>query len=119
MSDMMSIILPVESAGMSERRGCRLSVDEGALLCQSGSFWPGSMLDKETFMELLANVLSLEFPYERYEWEKHLVATGALSDAGKVDVQLVVAASSLSTTLSYADNILMPEVGPQFLAPTS
>eukprot|EP00971_Amphidinium_carterae_P318680 6334472-Amphidinium_carterae.1 len=106
-------------AGMSEARGCRLSAEEATTLLQSGSFWPGSMLDKDTFMELLANVLSLEFYYQISEWEKQLIATGALGDAGKVDVQRFVVALSVSTTLSDADTILMPQLGPQFLAPTS
>eukprot|EP00971_Amphidinium_carterae_P243297 4831144-Amphidinium_carterae.1 len=86
-------------------------------------------------MELLANVLSLEFQYQMpesakqlvatgfqyniFEWEKQLVASGALHDDGKVDVQLFIAASSTSSTLSDPDTIVMPEAGPQSLAPTS
>eukprot|EP00971_Amphidinium_carterae_P189442 3760522-Amphidinium_carterae.1 len=60
-------------------------------------------------MELLANLLSLEFPYQIAEWEKQLVATGALGDAGEVDVQLFVAASSLSSTPSDPDAVVMLE----------
>eukprot|EP00971_Amphidinium_carterae_P160848 3189133-Amphidinium_carterae.1 len=37
---------------------------------------PGSMLDKDTFMELLANILSLEAQKQISECEKQLVATG-------------------------------------------
>eukprot|EP00971_Amphidinium_carterae_P219613 4360265-Amphidinium_carterae.1 len=72
-------------------------------------------------MELLANVSSLEFP-PISAWEKQLSASGALRDDGKVDVQLFVAASLVSTTLSdrkEPNTIVMPEVGPQSLAPTS
>eukprot|EP00971_Amphidinium_carterae_P174119 3451384-Amphidinium_carterae.1 len=104
---------------MSEGRGCSLSEMEATILRESGSFWPGSMLDKDTFMQLLANILSLEFQYQIMEWEKQLVATGALGDAGMVDVQLFVAASSVSPTLSDPRTIVMHEVGPQSLAPTS
>eukprot|EP00971_Amphidinium_carterae_P046422 914028-Amphidinium_carterae.1 len=97
-------------------------MEEAAILLQSGSFWPGSTLDKDTFMALLANVLSLEFPYQISEWEKQLVATGALGDAGEVDVQLFVAASSVLATPSDPNGpntIVMPEVGLQSLVPTS
>eukprot|EP00971_Amphidinium_carterae_P170695 3382915-Amphidinium_carterae.1 len=104
---------------MSEGQRCRLSAEEASILWSSGSFWPGSMLDKDTFMELLATVLSLEFPYQISEWEKQLIASGALDDAGKVDVQLFVKASSVSTTPTYPDAIVMPEVGLQSQAPTS
>eukprot|EP00971_Amphidinium_carterae_P113597 2250927-Amphidinium_carterae.1 len=68
---------------MSEGRGCRLSEKEAVISWQSGFFWPGSMLDKDTFMELLASVLSLEFLYQRSVWEKQLIASGALHDDGK------------------------------------
>eukprot|EP00971_Amphidinium_carterae_P189992 3771512-Amphidinium_carterae.1 len=74
-------------ASMSDGRGCRLSAKEAVILQFSGSFWPDSMLDKDTFMVLLANILSLEFPYQISEWEEQLKASGALGDAGKVDVQ--------------------------------
>eukprot|EP00971_Amphidinium_carterae_P096794 1915947-Amphidinium_carterae.1 len=107
------------SARMSEWHGCRLSEVEATILRESGSFWPGSVLDKDTFMDLLASVLSLEFHYQISEWEKQLIASGALGDAGKVDVQRFVAVSWASTTLSDPDTILMPEAGPQSLAPTS
>eukprot|EP00971_Amphidinium_carterae_P093828 1856609-Amphidinium_carterae.1 len=77
-------------------------------------------------MELLANSLSLEFPHQISEWEKQLVASGALGDDGKVDVQLFAAAvsttsafSSVSTFCSDPSTIVMPEVGLQSLAPTS
>eukprot|EP00971_Amphidinium_carterae_P213422 4235450-Amphidinium_carterae.2 len=56
---------------MSEGRGFRLSDAEATILQSSGSFWPGSTLDKETFMELLANILSLEFHYQISEWESN------------------------------------------------
>eukprot|EP00971_Amphidinium_carterae_P301611 5992324-Amphidinium_carterae.1 len=103
---------------MSKRCGCRLSVEEAAVLCESASFWPGSMLEKDTFMELLANILSLEFQSQIDEWEKQLVAAEALGDGGKVDVQLFLAASSLATQVSDPGNIMIPEVGLQSLAPT-
>eukprot|EP00971_Amphidinium_carterae_P108034 2138748-Amphidinium_carterae.1 len=103
---------------MSEGCGCRLSAEEAAILWQSGSFWPDSVLDKDTFMELLTNVLSLEFP-PISEWEKQLVASGAQCDDGKVDVRRFVAASSVSTTPTAPNTIVMPEVGLQPLAPTS
>eukprot|EP00971_Amphidinium_carterae_P202276 4013510-Amphidinium_carterae.1 len=62
---------------------CRLSAEEATILLSSGSFWPGSTLDKDTFMELLAIILSLEFHYQISDWEKQLIATGALDNAGK------------------------------------
>eukprot|EP00971_Amphidinium_carterae_P297802 5916918-Amphidinium_carterae.1 len=94
---------------MSEGRGCsRLSETEAIILRESGSFWPGSMLDKDTFMELLASVLNSDW-YQRPEWEKQLVATGALGDAGKVEVQLFVAASLVSTTPSDSGAVVMRE----------
>eukprot|EP00971_Amphidinium_carterae_P001403 28078-Amphidinium_carterae.1 len=68
---------------MSEVRGCRLSAEDAGTLRECGSFWPGAMLDKDTFMDLLVNVLNLEYHYQISEWEKQLVATGALDDAGK------------------------------------
>eukprot|EP00971_Amphidinium_carterae_P145719 2887847-Amphidinium_carterae.1 len=104
---------------MSKGRGCRLSAEEAIILRESGSFWPGSMLDKDTFMELLTNVLSLAFPYQISEWEKQLIASGALHDDDKVDVQLFVAASSVSTTPTAPETTVMSEVGLQSLAPTS
>eukprot|EP00971_Amphidinium_carterae_P104138 2062443-Amphidinium_carterae.2 len=60
-------------------------------------------------MDMLANVLSLEFPYQISEWEEQLLATGALGDDGKVDVKMFVAASWLSSALSGPDTILKPE----------
>eukprot|EP00971_Amphidinium_carterae_P036157 710846-Amphidinium_carterae.2 len=74
---------------MSEGRGCRLTEVEANILLESGFFWPGFMLDKATFHDLLASVLSLDlggencFEYHRAEWEKRLVATGALGNDGK------------------------------------
>eukprot|EP00971_Amphidinium_carterae_P082699 1635772-Amphidinium_carterae.1 len=53
------------------------------------------------------------------EWEKQLAASGALDDAGKVDVQRFVAASSDPTFLSDPDAIVIPDVGLQSLAPAS
>eukprot|EP00971_Amphidinium_carterae_P197366 3917530-Amphidinium_carterae.1 len=77
------VLVMCVSAGMSEAHGCRLSKEEAITLWQSGSFWPDSLLDKDTFMELLGNVLSLEFHYQISEWEKQLIATRALGDAGQ------------------------------------
>eukprot|EP00971_Amphidinium_carterae_P269186 5340328-Amphidinium_carterae.1 len=70
------------SVSMGEGRKCTFSETEAALLRESGSFWPGSMLDKDIFMELLASVLKLDW-YQTPEWEKRLAATGALGEAGK------------------------------------
>eukprot|EP00971_Amphidinium_carterae_P323518 6429145-Amphidinium_carterae.1 len=47
------------------------------------------------------------------------MASGALHDDGKVDVQLFVAASSVSSTPTAPDTIVMPGVGLRSLAPTS
>eukprot|EP00971_Amphidinium_carterae_P166524 3300384-Amphidinium_carterae.1 len=113
-----SVLVICASPDMRKGRGCVLSAEEAAVLCESASCWPGSMLGKDTFMELLGNILSLEY-WQISEWEKQLVATKALGDAGKVDVQLFVAASSLSTTFSDPGTIMIPEVGLQSLAPTS
>eukprot|EP00971_Amphidinium_carterae_P052882 1041500-Amphidinium_carterae.1 len=79
---------------MSEARGCRLSAEDADTLRECGSLWPGAMLDKDTFMELLANLLGYDFKHQISEWEKQLIATGALGNDGKVDVQLFVGASS-------------------------
>eukprot|EP00971_Amphidinium_carterae_P165138 3273606-Amphidinium_carterae.1 len=68
-------------------------------------------------MQLLTNILSLEFPSQKDKWEKQLVATRALGDGGKVDVQLFVAALSPSTKCS--DPGMIPEVVRQSLAPTA
>eukprot|EP00971_Amphidinium_carterae_P121705 2410328-Amphidinium_carterae.1 len=57
-------------------------------------------------MELLANIFSLDFA-PKSEWERQLIAIGALRDDDKVDVQLFVAAMSVSGT----DANVMPEVG--------
>eukprot|EP00971_Amphidinium_carterae_P340358 6478662-Amphidinium_carterae.1 len=114
----LSVLAICASPGMRKGRGCILSAEEAAVLCESASCWPGSMLGKDTFMELLANILSLEY-WQTSEWEKQLVATKALGDAGKVDVQLFVAASSPSTTFSDPGTTMIPEVGLQSLAPTS
>eukprot|EP00971_Amphidinium_carterae_P337280 6474018-Amphidinium_carterae.1 len=83
-------------------------------------------------MELLAKLLSLDFLYQRSEWEKQLIASGALHD-GKVDVQLFVSASSadpdndgkvdvqvfVSASSADSDAIVLPEEGLQFMAPIS
>eukprot|EP00971_Amphidinium_carterae_P234838 4659892-Amphidinium_carterae.1 len=96
------------SVSMREGRKCRLNETEATILRESGSFWPGSMLDKDTFMELLASVLNLDW-YQRPEWEKRLVAIEALGDAGKVDVQQFVAALLVSTTPSDSGAVVMRE----------
>eukprot|EP00971_Amphidinium_carterae_P274384 5445131-Amphidinium_carterae.1 len=68
---------------MSEAHGCRLNAEDAIILKGCGSFWPGAMLDKDTFLELLTNLLSLDFKNQISEWEKHLIATGALGKDGQ------------------------------------
>eukprot|EP00971_Amphidinium_carterae_P089732 1776701-Amphidinium_carterae.1 len=116
-----SVLVICVLPAMNEAHGCRFSETETEILLESSWFWPDSLLDKDTFMELLIAVLSLEFP-PISEWEKQLIASGALNDDGKVNVQLFVAASLVSTTLSDPkgpNTIVVPAVGPQSLASTS
>eukprot|EP00971_Amphidinium_carterae_P101461 2008299-Amphidinium_carterae.1 len=77
---------------MSSIDRCFLTHDDASLLLECGSFWPDSMVDKSSFMEMLAHAMNVEAPYIQSErWEEELTASGACNVSGVVDVKRFVA----------------------------
>eukprot|EP00971_Amphidinium_carterae_P288965 5737837-Amphidinium_carterae.1 len=74
---------------MSRVARCSLAHEEASLLLQCGSFWPNSMVDKVSFMQMLASILNVEaqpdIQIER--WEGELLASCACNASGVVDVK--------------------------------
>eukprot|EP00971_Amphidinium_carterae_P252377 5010509-Amphidinium_carterae.1 len=70
-----------------------LTQDEEALLLQCGSFWPDSMVDKSSFMKMLAHTLNVgtQPDIQTQRWEEELTASGACNASGVVDVKHFVA----------------------------
>eukprot|EP00971_Amphidinium_carterae_P063124 1249240-Amphidinium_carterae.1 len=67
-----------------------LTDDDASLLLECGSFWPDSMVEKSSFMQMLVHALHVEAPnIER--WEEELTASGACNAFGVVDVEHFVA----------------------------
>eukprot|EP00971_Amphidinium_carterae_P336009 6472131-Amphidinium_carterae.1 len=60
--------------------------DEASLLSRSGSFWPGSMVDKSLFMKMLLHVLNVEaqLDIQTERWEEQLTASGGVKGAETV-----------------------------------
>eukprot|EP00971_Amphidinium_carterae_P205286 4074443-Amphidinium_carterae.1 len=69
-----------------------LTHDDTSLLLECGSFWPDSMVDKSSFMQMLLHALNVEANDTQREcWEKILTASGACNASGVVDVKHIVA----------------------------
>eukprot|EP00971_Amphidinium_carterae_P090248 1786672-Amphidinium_carterae.1 len=63
-----------------------LTNDDAALLLECGSFWPDSMVDKNSFMQMLVHALSVEtHDIQNEHWEEELTASGACNASGVVD----------------------------------
>eukprot|EP00971_Amphidinium_carterae_P160164 3174938-Amphidinium_carterae.1 len=84
-----------------------LTYEQASLLWQCGSFWPDSMVDKSSFMKMLAHVLNVEAqPDIRMErWEEELTASGACNASGVVDVKNFVA-FCMEEGIERAENML-------------
>eukprot|EP00971_Amphidinium_carterae_P165406 3279007-Amphidinium_carterae.1 len=57
--------------------------DDASLLLECGSLWPDSMVDKSSFMQMLAHALNVETHDTISEcWEERLTASGACNASG-------------------------------------
>eukprot|EP00971_Amphidinium_carterae_P314762 6256892-Amphidinium_carterae.1 len=73
---------------MSRIDRCTLTHDDASLLLQCGSFWPDSMVERSSFMQMLAHAMNVEAPDIQSErWEEELAASGACNASGVVDVK--------------------------------
>eukprot|EP00971_Amphidinium_carterae_P055023 1084169-Amphidinium_carterae.1 len=60
--------------------------DDASLLLECGSFWPDSMVDRSSFMQMLAHALNVEsHGIQNKRWEEELTASGACNASGVVD----------------------------------
>eukprot|EP00971_Amphidinium_carterae_P058404 1155511-Amphidinium_carterae.1 len=61
-----------------------LTHEEASLLLQGGLFWPDSMVDKGSFMKMLAKALNVEAQQDiqNERWEEELNASGACNAFG-------------------------------------
>eukprot|EP00971_Amphidinium_carterae_P011986 236407-Amphidinium_carterae.1 len=60
------------------------------LLLECGSFWPDSLVERSSFMQMLAHAMNVEAP-DIDRWEEELTASGACNASGLVDVNRFVA----------------------------
>eukprot|EP00971_Amphidinium_carterae_P242845 4821836-Amphidinium_carterae.1 len=68
---------------MSSIDRCSLTDDDVSLLLECGSFWPDSMVDKKSFMQMLVHAMHVEAPDIQSErWEVELTASGACNASG-------------------------------------
>eukprot|EP00971_Amphidinium_carterae_P035090 690827-Amphidinium_carterae.1 len=67
-----------------------LTREEASLLLHCGSFWPDSMVEKASFMQMLRHILDVEAEPDvrtQHREQEDLAASGACNTRGVVDVK--------------------------------